>query len=88
MLNRMRAEICFLNRDDMNAASIALIKLGFEVRELDWTDDMTSAVWIMAYTLTALDPISFDDWVWDVVDPLGGYVVEAGLLANYRRRRP
>ena len=88
MLNRMRAEICFLNRDDMNAVSSELIKLDFEVRELDWTDDMTSAVWIWAYALTALDQDGFLDWVWDVVDPLGGYVVEAGLLANYRRRRP
>ena len=79
MLNRMRAEICFLNRDDMNAASSELIKLDFEVRELDWTDDMTSAVWIWAYALTALDQDGFLDWVCDVVDPLGGYVVEAGF---------
>lgn len=34
MLNRMRAEICFCNRDDMNAAASKLIELDFEVREL------------------------------------------------------
>ena len=78
MLNRMRAEICFLNRNNMNAASSELIELDFEVRELDWTDDESSAVWIWAYTLTALDPTSFLDWVSNVVDPFDGYVVEAG----------
>ena len=78
MLNRMRAEICFCKRDDMNAASSELIELDFEVRELDWIDDEGSAVWIVADTLTALDPFSFLDWVSNVVDPFGGYVVEAG----------
>ena len=78
MLNRMRAEICFCKRDDMNAASSELIELDFEVRELDWIDDESSAVWIVADTPTPLDPSSFLDWVSIVVDPFDGFVVEAG----------
>jgi hypothetical protein len=78
MLNRMRAEICFCNRDDMNAAASELIELDFEVRELDWIDDESSAVWIVADTLTALDPTIFLDRVSTVVDPFDGFVVEAG----------
>jgi len=53
MLNRMRAEICFCNRDDMNVAASELIELDFAVRELDWIDDESSAVWIVADALTA-----------------------------------
>ena len=78
MLNRMRAEICFCNRDDMNAAASELIELDFAVRELDWIDDESSAVWIVADALTALDPSSFFDRVSIVVDPFDGFVVEAG----------
>ena len=78
MLNRMRAEICFGNRDDMNAAASKLIELDFEVRELDWIDDESSAVWIVADAITALDAYSFFDWVDIVVDPFDGFVVEAG----------
>ena len=77
MLNRMRAEICFCNRDDMNAAASELIELDFAVRELDWIDDESSAVWIVADALTALDPSSFFDRVSIVVDPFDGFVVEA-----------
>jgi len=69
MLNRMRAEICFCNRDDMNVAASELIELDFAVRELDWIDDESSAVWIVADALTALDPSSFFDRVSIVVDP-------------------
>ena len=78
MLNRMRAEICFCNRDDMNVAASELIELDFAVRELDWIDDESSAVWIVADAITALDPYSFFDWVDIVVDPFDGFVVEAG----------
>jgi len=79
MLNRMRAEICFCNRDDMNAAVSELIKRNFEVRELDWIDEEGSAVLIVADTLAALDQINFFDWVSNVVDPFDGFVVEAGF---------
>jgi hypothetical protein len=62
----------------MNVAASELIELDFAVRELDWIDDESSAVWIVADALTALDPSSFFDRVSIVVDPFDGFVVEAG----------
>ena len=62
----------------MNAAASKLIELDFEVRERDWIDDESTAVWIAADTLTVLDPFSFLDWVSNVVDPFDGFVIEAG----------
>ena len=82
-LSRVVAEIIFLDPADMNPAVAKLIELDFDVEVLDdWIDDDGPAVWILVSTLTELDDSAFFDWVKTVVEPLGGFVVEAGYAAR------
>ena len=86
-LSRMIAEIIFLDPADMNPAIAGLIELDFDVEVLDdWIDDDGPAVWILASTLIELDDSAFFDWVKTVVEPLGGFVVEAGYAAPPRNQ--
>jgi len=87
MLNRMIAEIIFLPAD-LNPAIAELIELDFDVEILDdWIDDDGPAVWMLASTSTELDDSAFFDRVKAIVEPLGGFVVEAGRR-NSRRGPP
>jgi hypothetical protein len=79
MLNRMAAEIIFLDPADMNPTIAELTELDFDIELLDdWIDDEGPAVWIRATILTELEAAAFFDWVKTIVKPLGGDVVEAG----------
>lgn len=79
MLRKMDAEILFLDPKDVSAGSAALIDLGFEVEVLDWVDDYGPTVFIRARITSELDQDQFFDWVSNIVPPLRGDVVEAGL---------
>jgi hypothetical protein len=79
MMNRMAAEILFLNPDDVNAGVAALVERGFEVKVLDWIDPYGPTIWIDARVTTDVGEDRFLDWAQEVVGPLGGDVIEAGL---------
>jgi hypothetical protein len=78
IMTAMDAEIIFSDPDDVNLAVAELIDADFTVEVLDWIDDDSRSVWITAQTITELDDGDFFYWVKRIVDPLGGWVVEAG----------
>ena len=87
-LNRLIAEIIFIDPADMNRTVVELIDRDFDVEVLDWIDDEGPAVWILASTLTELDASGFFDRVKTIVEPLGGDVLEAGgTMASCRKAR-
>jgi hypothetical protein len=79
MLQRMVAEILFLDPADRDPCIAVLKELGFEVELLDWTDDYGPTVWIEAQINTDVSADRFLDWVSNIVEPLRGDCVEAGL---------
>jgi hypothetical protein len=86
-LNRMSAEIIFSNSADVNPTIAELVELDFDVEILeDCIDDCGPAVWILASAITELNPAAFFDRVKTIVEPLGGWVVEAGYAARWRGR--
>ena len=85
MLRKMLAQVMFANPNDLNRGSAELIERGFDVEYLEeFIDDYTPAVWVEVRTISELDDHSFFDWVETIVVPVGGEVLEAGLL----HRRP
>jgi hypothetical protein len=79
-LQRMDAEILFLDPNDVSSGSAALIEHGFDVEVLDdRIDDYGPAMWIQARITTDVAEDDFFDWVESVVNPLRGDVLEAGL---------
>jgi hypothetical protein len=78
MLQKMEAEILFHDPDDVNPGVAALVELGFEVKVLDYIDPYGPTVWIRAWTITELDASAFFDWVQSIVEPLQGWLYEAG----------
>ena len=79
VLNRMTAEIIFLDPADMNPTIAGLIERDFDFEILeDWIDDCGPAVWILAIAITELDQSAFFARVKTIVEPLDGDVVEAG----------
>ena len=100
MLQRMSAEINFLNTDDPGPVIQKLLEIGYDFEVLRWdSDDGTKPdTTITVSTFTELDAFAFFDHVQAVVGPLGGDVIAADLVlsphpavaapANYRRRRP
>ena len=76
MLHRMEAEIV---TDDPDPMVTKLTELGFEIEVIVWPDDEGSTV--VATKLTELDDeFAFYDAVNAIVDPLGGTLMEAGLV--------
>jgi hypothetical protein len=83
----MSAEIIFSNSADVNPTIAELVELDFDVEILeDWIDDCGPVVWILASAITELNPAAFFDRVKTIVEPLGGWVVEAGYAARWRGR--
>ena len=80
MLQRMVADVMFLDPNDLGPGSAALIEHGFdvEVRD-DWIDPYGPAVWIWARITTDVAEDRFLRWVQSIVEPLNGDVSEAGL---------
>ena len=100
MLQRMSAEIIFINTDDPGPVIQKLLQIGynFEVLRWDWNKGAKPDTTITVSTITELDAFAFFDHVQAIVGPLGGDVIAADLVpspppgscppANYRRRRP
>ena len=79
MLQRMDAEILFLDPNDVGPGSAVLIEHGLDVEVMDWVDPYGPTVWVKARIASELDQNQFFDWVFGLVKPLYGDVVEAGL---------
>jgi hypothetical protein len=80
MKNEMNAELLFLDPDDLDTAMPKLIEHGLTITRLDdWVDPCGPTVWIIASLSTELDQDGFFDWIKNIVDPLDGDVVVAGL---------
>ena len=100
MLQRMSAEINFMETDDPGPVIQKLIEIGynFEVLRCDRDNGAKPDTMITVSTRTKLDAFAFFDHVQAVVGPLGGDVIAADLVpsrprpvaapANYRKRRP
>ena len=80
MLQRMVAEILFLDPADRDPCIAVLNKRGFdEVEILDLVDPYGPTVWITARINTDVSADRFLGWVSSIVEPLGGDAVEAGF---------
>ena len=100
MLQRMSAEIIFMNTDDPAPVIQKLLEIGYNFEVLRWDLDNGAKpdTTITVSTITELDAFAFFDHVQAIVGPLGGDVIAADLVpspppgscppANYRRRRP
>jgi hypothetical protein len=89
MLQRMEAEILFDDQDAADAVGAVLAARGFAIEPLDWVDEdegvvLSPTVWIRARILTELDASRFFDWVNNIVEPLGGFTLQAGLADPQR----
>ena len=72
---RMEAEIVTDNPDPIIGK---LLELGFELEVIFWPCDLGSTV--VATTLTNLEQLAFFHYVDEIVEPLDGMVMEAGLV--------
>jgi hypothetical protein len=81
MLQRMEAQILFHDPNDVSEGSAALIEQGFDVEVLDdLIDPCGPTTWIRARTTSDLAEGHFFDWVQSIVEPLGGWIEEAGRV--------
>ena len=83
MFQRMQAEIIFIETDDIDPVVEKLLELDYDPEILNWDfgdGDPTST--IAATTITDLDEFAFFDHVQTIVGPLGGDVIEAGLVSS------
>jgi hypothetical protein len=81
MLQRMQADVLFLDPRDAGPGTAVLIEHGFDVEPLvDWIDEAGPTVFIRCRITTELDEDRFFDWVSDIVDRLlqSADVIEAG----------
>ena len=100
MLQRMSAEIIFLNTDDPGPVIQKLLEIDydFEVLKWDWHDGTKPDSTVTVRAITELDAFAFFDHVQAIVGPLGGDVIATDRVsspppgscrpANSRRRRP
>jgi hypothetical protein len=79
----MQAEIIFIETDDINPVVEKLLELDYDLEILNWDfgdGDATST--ITATAITELGEFAFFDHVQTIVGPLGGDVIEAGLMSS------
>jgi hypothetical protein len=74
----MEAEILFHNPNDVNPGVAELIEHGFDVEVLDLIDPYGPTVWVRAWTVTELDASAVFDWTQSLIEPLQGWLYEAG----------
>ena len=79
MLQRMSAEINFMETDDPGPVIQKLLEIGynFEVLRWDWDEFTKLVTTITVSTFTELDAFDFFFHVQDIVGPLGGTVIAA-----------
>lgn len=86
MMQRMQAEILYLNPDHVDAGVATLVEYDFSVTVLDLVDPCGPTIWIKAGADTELTPDQFFD-LERLVNP-DGDVVGAGLMAGSPLRLP
>jgi hypothetical protein len=74
----MDADILFHNPDDVNPGIAELVQHGFTVEVLDLVDPEGPTVFVRARTVTELDMSTFFDWAQSIIEPLQGWLHEAG----------
>jgi hypothetical protein len=79
MLRKMQADILFLDPADVNPGVAELIENDFDVQILDLIDPYGPTVWIRAWAVTELDASAFFDRTQAIIEPLEGWLYEAGL---------
>jgi hypothetical protein len=80
MLQKMQADVLFLDPADANPGIAALIEHGFDVEHLvDWVDEAGPTVFFRIRLTTELGEDRFHDWVQGIVDLHNGDCIEAGL---------
>ena len=79
MLQRMSAEIIFINTDDPGPVIQKLLEIGYDFEVLRWdSDDGTKPdTTITVSSFTELDACAFFFHVREIVGPLGGDVIAA-----------
>jgi hypothetical protein len=82
-MQKMIAEILFDDQNAADAASSVLAARGFAIEPLDWVDEyegivLSPTVWIKARIDSELDASDFFDWVAGIIEPLQGWLYEAG----------
>jgi hypothetical protein len=80
MLQKMQADILFLDPAEAKPGIAVLIQHGFEIEPLtDWVDEAGPTVFFRIRINTEIDEDHFMDFVQDLVDRYGGDCIEAGL---------
>ena len=80
---QMLAEVMFDHPDDVARAIPQLNELGFEAEVLDLHDPAGCPyVWTEVTGASSLTQSKFFDWIFRIVEPFGGDVLEAGLASN------
>ena len=86
-MQKMSAEILFTNLSMVILGGVELIRPGFHLEVLGWEnsdEDEPPKVWVEASIESGLDTKAFFDWAADVVEKLGGELVEAGPASSRR----
>jgi hypothetical protein len=79
-MQRMSAEILFLDPAEVKPGVAELVARGFDVEVLPWKDPYGPTVWIMARLMTELDQDAFHDLVHPIVEAFNSAdLVEWGL---------
>jgi hypothetical protein len=79
-LQRMQADVLFLDPADATPGIAALSERGFEIEPLtDWVDECGPTVFFRIRITSELGEDRFHDWVQDIVDRYNGDCIEAGF---------
>jgi hypothetical protein len=88
-LQRMQADFCFCDPDDVNLGTAVLVEHGFDVEILDDSiDECGPTIFVRGWITTTIAENDFLDWAQSIVDPLGGDTIEAGLADPPSPRSP
>ncbi len=81
MLQRMQADVLYLDPRDAGPETAALIEHGFDVEHLvDWIDEAGPTVFFRIRLSTEFSENDFHDWVQSLVEPFDGDTIEAGFV--------
>jgi hypothetical protein len=77
----MQADVLFLDPNDLNPGTAALLEAGFDVVEnlVDWIDEAGPTVFVRVGITSAIGEDDLLHWLQEVVEPFGGDVIEAGV---------
>lgn len=83
MPQKMEAEILFDDQNAADAARAVLVTHGFAIERLPYVDEyegvvLSPTVWIKARIDSELDDSDFFHWVAGIIQPLQGWLYEAG----------